>query len=53
MLVDLGVSIPLGIAVLYAACRVLRISELDLAVNALAGPLRRRVPFLRAKIADQ
>ena len=39
---DLAVSIPLGLATLYAAARVLRIEELDLATRALAGPVLRR-----------
>ena len=42
-LVDLAVSIPLGMVVFYAACRALRVSELDLAARALADPLNRRL----------
>jgi putative peptidoglycan lipid II flippase len=42
-LLDLAVTIPLGIAVLWFACRALGVSELETAVNALAGPLRRRL----------
>ncbi len=34
-LIDLAASIPLGLLVFYAACRVLRVSELDLATRAL------------------
>ncbi len=34
-LVDLAVSIPLGLLVFYAACRILRVSELELAARAL------------------
>jgi len=41
-LVDLAVSIPLGLVVFYAVCRVLRVSELELAARALANPLARR-----------
>jgi putative peptidoglycan lipid II flippase len=41
-LTDLAVSIPLGALTFYAACRLLRIDELELAVSAMAGPLRRR-----------
>jgi putative peptidoglycan lipid II flippase len=52
-LVDLGVSIPLGMLVLFASCRLLRVSELDTALGAVLGPLQRRVPFLRARIAGQ
>ncbi len=43
-LVDLAVSIPLGLLVFYAACRVLRVSELELAARALVNPLARRAP---------
>jgi putative peptidoglycan lipid II flippase len=46
-LTDLAVSIPVGLAVLYAACRALRVPELDMAVNALARPLGRRLGSLR------
>ena len=49
-LIDLAISIPIGVAVLYFSCRALRISELEVAVASLAGPLQRRIPFLRAKI---
>ena len=41
-LVDLGISIPFGVLVFYGACRLLRVTELDLATRALAGPLLRR-----------
>ena len=41
-LMDLAVSIPLGVAVLYGVCRALRQEELDLATRALVGPLKRR-----------
>jgi putative peptidoglycan lipid II flippase len=36
-LVDLAVSIPLGLLIFYAACRILRVSELELATRALAA----------------
>ncbi|MGD0135132.1 MAG: murein biosynthesis integral membrane protein MurJ [Bryobacteraceae bacterium] len=39
---DLGVSIPLGLLVFYWACRVFRVSELELATRALTNPLARR-----------
>ena len=39
---DLAVSIPLGAAMFYGACRVFRIDELELAMSSMAGPLRRR-----------
>lgn len=49
-LLELGVGIPLGVAVFYAACRFLRVGELEEAISAVAGPLRRRIPFLRARL---
>lgn len=39
-LVDLGMSILLGLALFYLLCRVFRVAELGLAASAL-GPLRR------------
>jgi len=42
-LADLAVSIPLGLAVLYGACRLLRVSELELATRSIVNPLRRRL----------
>ena len=52
-IVDIAVSIPIGILVLYWSFRALGVTELDLAIQALTGPLRRRVPFLRARISKQ
>jgi putative peptidoglycan lipid II flippase len=52
-LIDLAVSIPVGLVVLYFCCRLLHVSELDAAIRAVAGPLQRRLPFPRAKIANQ
>jgi len=40
-LVDLAVSIPLGLLVFYAVCRMLRVSELELATRVLRNPLGR------------
>jgi len=40
---DLAVSIPVGLVVFYAACRRLRVTELDLATRSLAGPILRRL----------
>jgi len=42
-LADLAVSLPLGLAVFYAMCRVLGVSELDMAVRAFSAPIRRRL----------
>ncbi len=49
-LLDLATSIPLGLLVLYFTCRITRVAELEVAVQSLAAPLRRRLPFLRDKI---
>lgn len=40
---DLAISIPIALTVFYFVCRLLRIEELELATNALAGPLLRRL----------
>lgn len=42
-LIDLAASIPLGVVVLYGACRVLRVPELELATKAVMGPVTRRL----------
>jgi putative peptidoglycan lipid II flippase len=42
-IVDLAVSIPLGLVVLYGACRTLRVTEIDLATRSLVGPILRRL----------
>jgi putative peptidoglycan lipid II flippase len=42
-LLDLAISLPLGLGVFYGMCRVLRMSELDQAIQAVAGPIRRRL----------
>ncbi|MFN3323034.1 MAG: murein biosynthesis integral membrane protein MurJ [Bryobacteraceae bacterium] len=49
-LVDLAVSIPVGLAVFYAVCRMLRIVELEIATDALAAPLLRRLGLQRGRI---
>ncbi len=49
-LLDLLISIPIGLAVFYGVCRVLRVDELDLAMRAAAGPLARLWPAKRDKI---
>jgi putative peptidoglycan lipid II flippase len=46
-LTDLAISIPLGMFVVYFVSRALRVPELDMAVTAVAGPLRRRIPLPR------
>lgn len=42
-LIDLAVSIPLGLGVLYWAAQRMKIEELEMATRALAGPLARRL----------
>lgn len=49
-LLQLAVTIPAGAVVFYAAARALRVDELTMATEAMAGPLRRRLPFLRGKV---
>jgi putative peptidoglycan lipid II flippase len=46
-ILNLAVSIPLGIAVLWFACRALGVAELETAIDSLAGPLRKRLSFGR------
>lgn len=40
---DLAVSIPLGLAVFYVGCKVVRLPELEAASRALVDPIRRRL----------
>jgi putative peptidoglycan lipid II flippase len=42
-LLDLAVSIPIGLAVFYAACLILRVSEVELATRSVVKPLLRRL----------
>jgi len=42
-LADLAVSIPIGLAVYYAGCRVLGLSDIDAAIRSFAGPIQRRL----------
>jgi putative peptidoglycan lipid II flippase len=42
-LADVVVSIPIGLAVFYGACRLLEVEDLDAAIHAIAGPVIRRV----------
>ncbi|MEO8027458.1 MAG: murein biosynthesis integral membrane protein MurJ [Bryobacteraceae bacterium] len=41
-LADLAVSIPIGLAVFYGACRALGVVELDMAIRAFTAPILRR-----------
>jgi putative peptidoglycan lipid II flippase len=49
-LFDIGVAIPVGAAVVYAVCRLLRVEELEIATRALGGPILHRFPALAAKL---
>lgn len=51
-LVELGVTIPLGVAVLYLVSRALRVEELSMAVTAVGGPIARRLSALNAKLGS-
>jgi putative peptidoglycan lipid II flippase len=42
-LADLSVSMPVGLAVYYAACRMLGLAEIDSVIRAFAGPIQRRL----------
>jgi len=42
-LADLAVSLPLGLIVYYAACRVLGLTEIDSVIRAFARPIQRRL----------
>lgn len=42
-LLDLGASIPVGLFVLYGTCRLLRVTELELATKSVLGPIMRRL----------
>ena len=42
-LADVLVSVPIGAAVYYAACRGLGVTEIDLAIRAFIAPVRRRL----------
>lgn len=51
-LVELGVTIPLGVVVLYLVSRALRVEELSMAVTAVGGPIARRLSALNAKLGS-
>jgi hypothetical protein len=42
-LADLAVSLPVGLAVYYAACRALGLAEIDGVIRAFARPIQRRL----------
>jgi putative peptidoglycan lipid II flippase len=47
---ELGLGIPAGLLVFYALCRLARVTELELAVSAAAGPWRRFLAARRDRI---
>ncbi len=49
-LAQLGAAIPAGAIVFYLTARTLGVDELTMATDAMAGPLKRRLPFLRGKL---
>lgn len=49
-LAQLATCLPAGVIVFYGLCRLLRVTELEWAANAMAGPLTRWLPFRRVKI---
>lgn len=51
-LIDLAITIPLGITVLYLVSRALRVEELQMAVSAIGGPIARRLSGLNAKLGS-
>ncbi|MCW5979309.1 MAG: murein biosynthesis integral membrane protein MurJ [Bryobacteraceae bacterium] len=44
-LAQLAICLPAGVAVFYGLCRLARVAELEWASSAMAGPLRRWLPF--------
>ncbi|HLW75913.1 MAG TPA: lipid II flippase MurJ, partial [Bryobacteraceae bacterium] len=42
-LADVAVSVPIGFAVYYAVCKMLHVDDLDMAIRAVAAPVRRRL----------
>ena len=42
-LADLAVSLPAGLLVFYGMCRALGVAELDMAIQAVLRPVRRRL----------
>jgi putative peptidoglycan lipid II flippase len=49
-LAQVGVAIPAGAIAFYLFARMMGIEELELATTAIAGPLKRRLPFLRGTL---
>lgn len=49
-LLQLAIAIPIGAIVFYFAATALKVEELAMATDAMAGPLKRRLPWLRGKL---
>lgn len=47
---QLAIAIPVGAIVFFLAARAFGLEELAMATDAMAGPLKRRLPFLRGKL---
>ncbi len=46
-LADLAISLPIGLVVFYAMCRMLGVEELGMAIRAFTAPIRRRIARTR------
>jgi putative peptidoglycan lipid II flippase len=42
-LVDLAISLPLGLGVFYTMCRLLKVDEIGMVIRAFAAPIKRRI----------
>ncbi len=51
-LVDIAISVPVGVAVFWTACRITKVPELESAARALLAPLTRAGARLRVKIEE-
>jgi len=49
-LVDVAVSVPLGLVSYMIACRLLGVTEIEAAQHAIAGPLKRIAGGLRDRM---
>jgi putative peptidoglycan lipid II flippase len=48
-MLDIGLGVPAGAAIVYFLCRYLGVEELEMATRALLGPLARRIPAVPAE----
>jgi putative peptidoglycan lipid II flippase len=49
-LIELMICVPAGVLLYYWLCRITKVPELELAANAIAGPVARFLPSRRGKI---